>query len=87
MASPRNEISRIIIEMPKEQHKRLKMRAAMLGKSMKDIILESLEATEECLNSDHYPNKTTLKTIESAKKGKNIFEVQDLKAFKKKLGL
>jgi len=67
MSSSRNEFSRIIVEMPKEQHRRLKSRAAMLGKSMKDIILESLEATEECLQSDHYPNKTTLKAVEDAK--------------------
>lgn len=87
MASPRNDISRIIIEMPKEQHKRLKSRAALLGKSMKDIILESLEATEACLQSDHYPNKTTLKAIENVEKGKNLFEIEDLNAFKKKLGL
>ena len=87
MSSPRNEFSRIIIEMPKEQHRKLKARAAMLGKSMKDIILESLQATEECLQNDHYPNKTTIKAIENAKKGKELFEVHDLEGFKKKLGL
>lgn len=87
MASPRNEFSRIIIEIPKEQHRKLKARAAIIGKSMKDIILESLEATEECLQSDHYPNKTTLEAIKSTEKGKDVFEIESLDAFKKKLGL
>lgn len=72
MKSPKNDLSRIIIEIPKEQHRRLKSRAAILGKSMREVILEALEATDMCLHSDHYPNKETLKSLKNIEKGKNL---------------
>jgi hypothetical protein len=45
MTASKNDVSRIIIEIPKEKHRKLKSKAALLGKSMKDLILESLDAT------------------------------------------
>jgi len=88
MSSTRNnEISRIIIEMPKTQHTKLKMRAAMLGKSMKEIILDALELTDACLQSNHYPNKETLKALKDIEEGKNLTKYESLEDFAKKLGL
>lgn len=54
MSSRHNkELTRIIIEMPRERHTKLKIRAAELGKSMKDIILESLEMTDAFTQPSH----------------------------------
>jgi hypothetical protein len=86
MKAPKNDVSRIIVELPKEQHRKLKSRAALLGKSMREIILESLEATDVCLHSDHYPNKETQKSLKNSEEGKNLTEIS-LSELSKKLGL
>jgi type I restriction-modification system DNA methylase subunit len=39
----KNELSRITIDLRKEDHKRLKALAALEGKSMRELILESIE--------------------------------------------
>ena len=85
--SSKTEMSRITVDIPKETHKKLKTHAALLGKSMRSIILDALELSEECILSDHYPNKETLKTIANIEKGKNLEEVKNLKNLFKKLGL
>lgn len=41
--STKNDLSRITIDIPKEDHKRLKALAALEGKSMREIIIESIE--------------------------------------------
>ncbi|MBA3953708.1 hypothetical protein H0X48_00105 [Candidatus Dependentiae bacterium] len=84
--SIRNDISRIIIELPKDQHKKLKARAAILGKSMREIVLESLELTQECMYSDHSPNVETQKSIQNIEEGKNLTEYTSLEDLSKKLG-
>lgn len=81
------ETSRILIEIPKAQHKRLKTKAALLGKSMKSLILEALEAMDICEKSDHIPNKTTRKAIKDAKKGKNLTKYASLEDFFEKMGI
>ncbi len=86
MSVPRNNISRIIIEIPKEQHRKLKSRAAILGKSMREVIMEALEAYDECLKSEHIPNKETIKSLKNIEKRKNLTEIS-LEEFSKKLGI
>lgn len=54
---------RLTISIPKEEHIKLKIRAAALGKSMRNIILDLLKETEECTYSSHYPNEQTLKVL------------------------
>ena len=83
----KTELSRITIEIPKTEHKKLKARAAILGKSMKDIILEMIRISDACLDSDHKPNKETLKSIKNIEVGKNITEIKSLEALAKKFGL
>lgn len=82
-----NDLSRITLDIPRKVHIKLKARAAILGKSMRAIILEALELTEECRNSDHIPNKETRKTIENIKKGKNLTKVKSARDLFKKLEL
>ena len=86
MKTPKDDLSRIIIELPKEQHRKLKSRAAILGKSMREVILEALEATDVCLQSDHYPNKETQKSFKNIEEGKNLTEI-GLSELTKKLGI
>ncbi len=83
----KSDLSRITIDIPKEAHRRLKSRAALLGKSMREVILEALELTEECLYSEHIPNKKTLKAIKDAEDGKGLVKGKKAEAFSKKFGL
>ena len=81
------ETTRILIEIPKPQHKRLKAKAALLGKSMKTLILEALEAMDICEKSAHIPNAETKKSLKNIKDGKNLTEYESLEAFFKKMGI
>lgn len=84
--STRN-LSRITIDIRKEFHKKLKTRAAILGKSMRELVIEALELSQECLNSDHMPNKITIKAIKDAEKGKGLIRGKEAEKLTKKLGL
>ena len=80
----RNELSRITVDIPKIDHKKLKAMAALTGRSMREIITESIE---EYISSAKYPNKKTLKAIEDAEKGKGLTVSKDMKDLFKKLGI
>ena len=75
-------LSRITIDIPIESHKRLKVMATLLGKSMREIVVESIE---ERLNK--YPNKETLKTIKDIENKKGLVEAVDAADLFKKLGI
>ncbi len=80
----KRELSRITIDIPKEDHKKLKAMAAILGKSMREIVIESIE---EHLYSSKTPNKTTLKAIADAHKGKGLTTAKDAEDLFEKLGI
>ncbi len=82
----KDEFSRIIIELPKEQHRKIKSRAAFLGKTIREMVLESLEATDACAYSKHKPNAQTKKSLKNIEEGKNLTEIS-LEDLAKKLGL
>jgi hypothetical protein len=75
-------ISRITIDLPKESHQKLKAMAAVLGKSIREIVIESIEKQ---LKSSHYPNKKTRTAIKNAEHGKGLREIKNIEAFFKKL--
>lgn len=50
--STKSELSRITIDIPKEDHKRLKALAALEGKSMRELIIESIEERILAAQSD-----------------------------------
>lgn len=85
--STKNELSRVTIDMPKAMHRRLKTHAALLGKSMREIIIDAIESIEVCRLSDHIPNKTTRRAIKDVEAGRNLVEVKDVKELLKKLGM
>ena len=80
----KNDYSRITIDIPKEDHKRLKALAAILGKSMREIVLESIE---KCIYSVNSPNCKTLKAIKDVEKGKDLVETDNAEDLFKKLGI
>jgi hypothetical protein len=80
----KNELSRITVDIPKIDHKKLKAMAALTSRSMREIIVASIE---EYLSSAKNPNKVTLKAIEDAEKGKGLTASKDVKDLFKKLGI
>ncbi len=80
----KKDLSRITIDIPKEDHKKLKAMAAILGKSMREIVIESLE---QHLSSSKTPNNKTLKVIADAHHGKGLTTAKDAEDLFKKLGI
>ena len=81
--SIKNDVSRVTIDIPINDRKKLKM-SAMLGKSMREIILEAI-TTHLC--SSNYPNKETLEAIQDVRNGKNLTEAKDINDLFEKLGI
>ena len=80
--STKNELSRITIDIPKIDHKKLKAIAALTGKSMREIIITSIE---EHLKAAKILNKETRKAIEDAEKGKGLTKAANAADLFKKL--
>lgn len=83
----KNETTRLTIDIPKNVHKRLKTVSAVSGKSMKQILIDSFNAMNICLESEHIPNKVTEKAIKRSKEKKNLVKAEDMKDLFKKLGI
>jgi hypothetical protein len=80
----KNELSRITIDIPKESHKKLKAIAAVLGKSMREIVIESIE--KNLLNPKN-PNKKTLRAIKDVERKRGLVKAKDAEDLFKKLGI
>ena len=80
--------TRITIDIPTVDHKKLKMLAAYYGKSMREVFIEfikhGLEYYQEC-SKDHTPNETTKKALENVKKRKGLKEAKTVEELFKKL--
>lgn len=81
--SMKNELSRITIDLPKEEHRRLKKMSADVGKSMRQIILEAINSIEYC-EYEHIPNAETIKSMKNAKEGKNLIRGKEAEKIIKK---
>lgn len=73
-------LSRVTIDLPTVEHKRLKAVSVMTGKSMRQIVIDliadkltSYKKSTKCAKS-HKPNKVTARAIKDAKKGKGLKE-------------
>jgi Antitoxin ParD len=77
-------LSRMTIDIPAEDHRRLKALAAVLGKSMREIVADWIHGN---LYSKNTPNATTLKAIDSIEKSKGLIEAEDAKDLFRKLGI
>jgi len=80
----KNSLSRMTIDIPEEDHKRLKALAAILGKSMRKIIIEWIH---ENLYSANTPNAKTLDAIRQAEHGENLVEADNIEDLFQKIGI
>lgn len=84
MATQHHDHARMTIDMPFKEHKKLKAMAALMGLSLKDLVLNCLR---DHLLSDNEPNDETLKAFKETDEGKGIVNCQDFNDFIGKLGL
>ncbi|MBA3954842.1 hypothetical protein H0X48_05990 [Candidatus Dependentiae bacterium] len=81
----RNDLAHILIALPKEQHRRLKTRAATLGTTMRELILEALDALDVCSLSTHMPNEETRHILDEIKEKKGLKKAKNKEEFIKKI--
>ncbi len=81
--------TRVTVDIPTIDHKKLKMIAAYHGKSMREIFVElierGLEYYQECSES-HIPNEVTGKALEDVKNRKGLKNAESVEDLFKKLG-
>ena len=77
--------TKLTIEMPKNEHKKLKALAAALGLTIKDLVLDCLRSN--VLYSKNEPNTETLKVFHNTDSGKNLKSFKNADEFLKDLGL
>lgn len=80
----KSHMSRMTLDVPEEDHRRLKALAAVLGKSMREIIIEWIH---EHLYSSNTPNAETLDAIKQIERGENLVESKNIDDLFKKLGI
>jgi len=73
--------TRVTIDLPPEEHKRLKAIAALQGVTLQDLIIHCVD------EKLHKPNAKTIEVIRKAERGEGIVECEDFEDFVKKLGL
>ncbi|MCB9493538.1 MAG: hypothetical protein H6679_04665 [Epsilonproteobacteria bacterium] len=78
-----NEFSRLTIDIPKQDHKRLKALALVTGKSMRQLVIDSIEH----LYTEKKPNKTTCQAIKDTEQKKNLVKAKNIDDLFEKLGI
>jgi hypothetical protein len=84
MSGQHHAHSRMTIDMPFEEHKKLKAMAAFMGVSLKDLVLNCLR---DNLLSNIEPNDETLKAFRETDERKGLVRCKDFNDFIDKLGL
>jgi hypothetical protein len=74
--------ARLTIGLTKAEHKRLKMAASMMGTSMKDLVLISVDGFLH-----RKPNKVTLKAMKQSESGKGLKKFSNMNEFFEDLGI
>ena len=77
-----HQIVRYTIDLPKKEHKKISTMASVLGLSMKDLFLISIEEF-----AHKKLNKTTLKAIEETASEKGLHKFDSLEDMFKDLGI
>ena len=70
--SSKNPMSRITVDIPKEDYKRLKALAAALGKTMQQLVSEAIR---NFIENAEVPHEETLKVLKDAEKRKKRVKV------------
>jgi plasmid stability protein len=76
--------ARMTIDLPEAEHKKLKAIAAILGTSLKDLVLNCLRTN---LLSKNVPNDETLRVLKETDKRQNLVHFKDVYDLIDKLGL
>ena len=84
MTAHHHDHTRMTIDMPLEEHKKLKAMAAFMGMSLKELVLNCLRSH---LLSDNEPNNETLKAFKETDEGIGLIRCKDFNEFVDKLGL
>ncbi len=74
--------ARLTIDLPKADHKRLKMAASMMGTTIKGLVLISVD---EFMHRK--PNKVTIKAIRQSETGKGLKKFNSLDELFEDLGI
>lgn len=83
--SNKTNLSRVTIDIPTIEHKRLKALAAAKGLTMKELIMEPVREKYCCEDLEF--NEETRKAMKDAENRKGLVEVKNTKDLFKKLGL
>lgn len=84
----KKELSRLTSDIPKEHHLKIKSIALLTGKTIREVLIDAIDSMSiECMQSDHMPNKETLKVLKEIQEGKNLIKNKEAEAITKKLGL
>lgn len=82
------ELTRLTLDIPTTDHRKLKSIAALTGKSMREILLQALEYVDlECLSSSHIPNLETIRVLEEIESLENLVKDKQAEIITKQLGL
>lgn len=84
MSTHHQERTRLILELPTIDHKKLKALAALAGISLKDLILSCLQ---EHLLSGNLPNEETIRVFKATDARKNLIHYENMDDLMEKLGL
>lgn len=74
--------ARLTIDLPRAEHKRLKMAASMMGTTIKDLVLMSVD---EFMHRK--PNKVTVKALRQSETKKGLKKFNNLDEFFEDLGI
>lgn len=83
MGTQHQKHARMTIDVPLEEHRKLKAMAAFTGVSLKELVLSCLR---DHLLSANRPNKETLQAFSETNEGKNLIKCDDFDDFIEKLG-
>lgn len=83
----KKERTRVTVDFPTEEHRRLKAVAALMGISMQEYIIGCIEEKLYSTNIPNIPNVRTKKAIEDLEKGKGTKIANDIDDLKRQLGL
>ena len=80
----KNGMSRITLDIPKESHKRIKALSAVIGKSMREIIVD---AVNDSFKRTKIPNIKTLEAMKNVENRKGLKSYDSVEDLFKKLGI
>ena len=76
--------TRLSVDMPTKDHRKLKLIANAYGMSLREFILGLVDPI---LHPEKKPNKDTIRAMTDASEGKNLTAYKDIDDFLKKMGI